>query len=93
MKKTQINKVSNKKQKLDKEYSLLRKKYLSDNPFCEANLPGCQKYSTDIHHKKGRGEFYLDITTFLSVCRKCHVFIETHPIEAKELNLSINRLN
>jgi hypothetical protein len=83
---------SSKQQKLEALYSILRTKYLQNHPYCEAHLPGCQINATDIHHKKGRtGDLMLDDTEFLAVCRLCHGWIETHPVEAKELRLSKSR--
>ena len=83
---------SSKQVKLDALYSILRKSYMERYPFCLAKLPGCSINATDIHHKMGRtGKLYLDETEFLSVCRTCHGWIETHPTEAKLLNLSKSR--
>jgi hypothetical protein len=92
--KTVINRVSDKKKQKDVEYSKLRKLYLESHPFCEANLPGiCTAEATDIHHKSGKiGDDYLDVTNFISLCRACHLWVENHPIEAKELGFSKNRL-
>lgn len=83
---------SSKQQKLEALYSILRNKYLQHHPYCEAHLPGCQINASDIHHKKGRtGDLMLDDTEFLAVCRMCHGWIETHPEEAKVLDLSKSR--
>ena len=83
---------SSKQVKLDALYSILRKSYMERYPFCLAKLPGCSINATDIHHKMGRtGKLYLDETEFLSVCRTCHGWIETHPTDAKLLNLSKSR--
>jgi len=83
---------SSKQQKLEALYSILRTKYLQHHPYCEAHLPGCQINASDIHHKKGRtGDLMLDDTEFLAVCRMCHGWIETHPEEAKVLDLSKSR--
>lgn len=84
---------SSKRVKLDNEYSQLRKIYLTKNPMCQAGLPGCTQQATDIHHKKGRGKFYLVVDTWMSVCRKCHHWIETHPIEATELGFRESKIN
>lgn len=86
-----INKKSKKMITLDGAYSLLRKKFMEDNPMCQAALPGCTQQSTDVHHKRGRGEWYLIVKTWLSVCRQCHIYIEEHPIEAKQLGFSEER--
>ena len=86
-----IRHKSSKMNALDTVYSKLRTHYLQQYPLCQASLPGCTKQSTDIHHKKGRGKYHNDPTTWLSVCRSCHDWIETHPIEAQELGFSIKR--
>lgn len=87
-----IKQVSAKKAKQDIVYSKLRKDYLSAHPFCQAKLPECTLTATDIHHKKGRGKYYLITTTWMSACRSCHEWIETHPAEAKELGFSETRI-
>ena len=92
IKQKRISPLSSKLAKLRKEYSILRLKYLSDNPNCLASLPGCTRIATDVHHMQGRGLYFLDITTWLAVCRNCHVIIETNPELAKELKLSKSRL-
>lgn len=83
---------TSKRQKLDSAYAILRMKYLKDHTMCEAHLSGCATYSSEIHHKKGRGEYFLDSSTWLAVCRPCHQHIELNPKEAKELGFSVERL-
>ena len=83
---------SRKMQRIDAKYSKLRRLYLTDYPMCQAALPRCTHKSTDIHHKKGRGKYHNDITTWLSVCRKCHQWIELNEVEAIELGFSIKRI-
>lgn len=62
------------------------------NPMCQAKLIGCSGEATDVHHKAGRGENLLKISTWIAVCRSCHTYIETNPAEAKEMGLSMSRL-
>lgn len=84
---------SPKKTKEDSRYSNLRKEFLLEKSMCEAHISGiCSSYSTDVHHKKGRGKHYLDVSTWLSVCRSCHNWIETNPKQAKQLGFSETRL-
>ncbi len=84
---------SSKKIIQDKEYTQLRKAFLLKHPLCQIHIPGiCDKFSSEIHHKKGRGEYYLDISTWIACCRNCHSWAETHPEEAKELGFSESRL-
>lgn len=83
-----MRKKSTKMNALDTVYTALRKQYLDKYPMCCAHLTKCLSSSTDIHHKKGRGKYHNDPTTWLSVCRNCHIWIEEHPKEAIELGLS-----
>jgi len=83
---------SAKMKKLDTLYTKLRGVYMRKYPMCQASLPNCSKQSTDVHHMKGRGEYHNDTTTWLSVCRSCHTWIEEHPKEAIELELSHKRI-
>jgi hypothetical protein len=87
-----IKPKADKQDPLDKLYSVMRIKFLQEYPGCQARLQGCTLQSTDVHHKKGRGLYYLDKNTWLSVCRSCHNWIENNPAEAKELNFSLNRI-
>tara|TARA_R100000479_G_C6341500_1_gene185507 strand:- start:146 stop:553 length:408 start_codon:yes stop_codon:yes gene_type:complete len=87
-----INPKSKKMQAIDQAYSKIRKKFMLNKPVCEAGLPGCTVEATDVHHKKGRGQYHLDVNTWLSVCRSCHTWIEEHPKEAIELGYSEKRI-
>ena len=86
-----IRKKSSKMTALDTVYIALRKQYLEKYPMCCARLSKCSLFSSDIHHKKGRGKYHNDPTTWLSVCRTCHDWIETHPTESIQLGYSIKR--
>lgn len=92
VKATPIKKVSVSKAKIDKVYLTLRTVFLENKPICEANLSGCTKRSTEIHHAAGRNKNTLDIKTWRALCNTCHRYVEIHPNEAKELGLSLNRL-
>jgi len=86
-----INKKSPKKKLEDRIYSGLRIIFLRDNPVCQACLDGCAHNATEVHHKRGRGVWFLVVETWLAVCWRCHRWIEDHPDEAKELKLSEKR--
>ena len=88
-----ISNKSSKKGGEDQVYSKLRKDYLTLYPVCKAKIPGCTSTATDIHHKAGRGKYYLITTTWISVCRSCHNWITEHSKEAIELGFSTSRLN
>jgi hypothetical protein len=76
---------------INTQYTKLRKEFLLKRPMCQAKLHHCSLKSTDVHHMKGRGKYHLDTSTWLSVCRNCHNWIEVHPEEAKELGFSHSR--
>lgn len=44
--------------------------------------------ATQIHHKRGRGRYLNDTSTWLGVSHEGHVFIEMHPETAYENNWS-----
>ncbi len=75
----------------NREYSKLRKQFLSERSVCRAKIHNCSIQATDVHHMKGRGKYHLDTTTWLSVCRNCHTWIELNPEDAKDLGFSISR--
>jgi hypothetical protein len=88
-----IRKVSRKQAREKRKYLSARIKYLIEHVHCEAKLPGCENMTTEVHHKVGRiGENLLNEKKWLAVCRPCHVFIEQHPVAAKQLGLSESRL-
>tara|TARA_R110002167_G_scaffold177167_2_gene376917 strand:+ start:2905 stop:3309 length:405 start_codon:yes stop_codon:yes gene_type:complete len=85
-----INQKSKKRLVLDKAYSILRRKFMDQKPMCEAALPCCNGTSTDVHHTyagSNRSSHFLDVPTWLSVCRSCHNWIHNFPVEARELDL------
>ena len=87
-----LNKRSTKKIKEDNSYSELRKEFLTKHPVCMAHLPGCNQHSTDIHHIRGRiGDRYLNIEDWVSLCRSCHVLVETSPDIGRDLEFVKSR--
>lgn len=89
-----IRPMSRTRQKAESEYSRKRTAFLALHEHCQARLSGCTGKATDIHHKAGRvGDNLLNLSTWIAVCRSCHQWIEEHPAEAKELQLSESRLS
>jgi hypothetical protein len=74
-------------------YSKKAKAFKELYPMCQAGIPGfCTKQTHDVHHKAGRiGDMLLKEEYWLAVCRSCHDWIETHPIESRELGYSISK--
>ena len=83
---------SSKMSALDAVYTALRKIYLEKYPMCCARLNKCSLSSAEIHHKQGRGKYHNDPTTWLSVCRNCHQWIEEHPEMSIALGFSDKRI-
>lgn len=75
-------------QKQKAEYSRLRKRFLAANPHCAvAKLQGKQVPATHVHHRRGRGEFYLDETTFVAVSKAGDKWIHANEDKARKLGL------
>ena len=86
-----IKPVSDKKLLELKEYRKLRDGYLKANPICE--FAGCNSREVTLHHKSGRvGKLLTDSRYFCSLCIKHHSWAEENPLEAKQLGLSLSRL-
>jgi hypothetical protein len=85
-----IKPYSKKRAKVNRRYGKERKEFLKENPVCE--YPECNKESTDVHHSRGRGAYFLDVKTWKALCREHHQRIEIRVNEAKQLGLSESRL-
>ena len=87
------NKVSEKRKELNKEYTKLADEFKRENPKCVVRANQyCTGKTESVHHKRGRGRYLLDVSTFLPCCLSCHTYIEAHPQEAKEKGWSESRL-
>lgn len=75
-----MKKVSDKRKILDAEYREKRIAFLTLNPYCAV----CGGMATDVHHKARRGVNYLNVLTWLPICRKDHIYLETHGKWARE---------
>ena len=73
-------------------YTKLRKEFFKDKSVCKAKIHNCTLRATDIHHMKGRGQYLLDTSTWLPVCRSCHNWIENNPEDSYDLGFSLKRL-
>jgi len=78
--KKQISPISDKLKEELKTYRIVRDIYIKENPNCEI----CNSLSQDLHHKKGRGKNLSNVEYFMSVCRKCHIFIHENPKKSRE---------
>lgn len=69
-----IKRQSLKREQEQKIYTILRRNFLKkpENRFCAVYR---NRLATEVHHKKGRGKYFLDVSTWLAVCREAHVKI------------------
>jgi hypothetical protein len=95
---SKIRNRSTLKARQDRIYAQKRKWFLADpaNSACpiaaaglipdEAeptlNLPPHHRTTTEVHHKRGRGQFYLDEETWLGVSSAGHAYIHANPKES-----------
>lgn len=94
-KRKSIAKFSEKKADKLKPYAVLRRNYLKENPVCEMFLPGCDGESVEIHHKSLSELDYLEVSTWMAVCRNCHAVCETQmsAIERRNRGFLIDPVN
>ena len=84
-----IRRVSARRAKENKTYTVVRKQYIIEHPKCEVCLhaPAC-----DIHHRRGRWKSRLNDTEWwLAICRPCHDRNHGNPAWAYEKGLLIAR--
>lgn len=75
---------SKKRQAVNKLYDPLAKKFREENPKCAIKSPVCTKRTQGVNHKKGRGKYLLDVSTFEPACNACNTYCEDHPLWAIE---------
>ncbi len=78
-----IRRRSKRMAKLMRQYNKQREVFLKLHPHClvcvsnQDDLP--IQPATEVHHRKGRGLFLLDESTWVPVCAVCHRFVHDHP--------------
>jgi len=85
----QLQQLSERRSEERNEYRALCDIFLFFFPKCQC--PGCFAPSEDVHHKAGRGRFYLRVETWLAVCRECHDWIHHNGTEARAKGLLVAR--
>lgn len=92
-KRSEINKVSDKQEKINRAYAVISSQFKKDHPICQVCIKCKGAPTTDCHHPIGRiGNAMLDSTQYIATCRACHNYLEAHPTHAKELGFSKSRL-
>lgn len=84
-----IPKVSEKRKKEQKEYTIKRLQFLSQPENLRCFIEGCNARATTIEHLKGRwGENYLDTEFWKPCCLKHNLELETNPELSQKYQLS-----
>lgn len=92
VKRSPISKVSAKQMKLNSQYLRLRQQFLLERPYCEAKVKCMRAAATEVHHLRGRGEYFLKTDTWLPVCSNCHHWCHDNDAKAREKGLLLSRL-
>ena len=86
IRRTPIRRVSAKRARALKCYSLLRSAFLQANPVCQ--FPHCNAHSVDLHHRaKRHGDNLNNVEEFRARGRYHHTYVHEHPSEARRLGL------
>lgn len=89
-----ISKFSDQRLEDNKIYLTLRNVFLENHPNCEANLPGCKRVASEVHHKKGRRGMTLNEVEFwLPLCRNCHDWIHLNIDKSLQMGLIMSKLH
>lgn len=88
-----IAKFSNTRLQENKQYVVLRKKFLAAHPSCQIHTPACTQRATVVHHSRGRGKkYYLAVYTWFASCESCNNYVEVHDAWARENGFKKSRL-
>jgi hypothetical protein len=85
-----IKPISDKRAKEMQTYKVMRMEFLQERPKCEICIALKEPVindSTEVHHKwsgKDRATHFLDISSWLAVCREHHIFLHSNPKWARE---------
>lgn len=66
------------RKELNKVYDPEAKQFRKDNSICAINSPVCTKVTQGVNHKKGRGKYLMDKSTWEPACNPCNGYCEDH---------------
>jgi hypothetical protein len=75
---------SKKRKVINRDYDKEAKEFRENHPDCEIRSPVCTGHTQGVHHKKGRGQYLLAKEFWAGACNPCNVYIEDHPVWARE---------
>lgn len=77
-KKYRIKPYSDKRKAVNVIYDAEARRFRKDNPNCVIKSPNCTGRTQGVHHKKGRGKYLLDKSTWLPACNPCNHYVEAN---------------
>lgn len=84
-----MRRVSKKRAVLIRRYTVLRRQFLAENPWCIR----CGGQATEVHHARGRvGGDLLNVETWRPACHDCHMHFGAYPAEAISRGWSLPRI-
>lgn len=92
MKRVRVAAFAPGRRKQDKEYERVRTQFMLEHPRCQAFGPAgqCMQPSTECHHRRLRGRFYTDSSTFAALCSFHHTLTHSHPLWGRATGLLLN---
>lgn len=83
-----LKRVSVKRAGQNAEYSVMREKFLKENPLCM----NCGDQATELHHAAGRtNDLLLDRQYFRALCHGCHEMATLDTEWAVKMGISVYR--
>lgn len=76
-----------------RRYTLLHRQFLEEDTACAiCEADGAPTRATEVHHRRGRGAFFLAVETWLPICRSHHEQVTLNPTWAIENGWSEKRI-
>jgi hypothetical protein len=89
----EIAKKSAQQKERDKEFRPIHDRFMRTHKECMIRQEGCLVKTTELHHGKGKiGDLLFDEQWLVAACLPCHRWAELHPVDAKVLGISFDRL-
>lgn len=87
-----VKKVGDKLKEDLKIYRKEARKFVTVNPKCKMNMPGCEIEARCVHHSKGRiGELLLEKKYWIPSCYHCNLQVEINDAEARGKGLKLSK--
>lgn len=88
-----IQPYSKKRLEINKQYDPAARAFRKKNQKCAINSPNCTGKTEGVHHKRGRGKYLMDQSTWLPACNPCNHYVEHHHQWAVDNGFKESRLS